>query len=182
MRADPEQVSLFLSSLSPLTAQEVVTNSAANLGSSGLSQYGLDSPAVEIDLTHKGGPDQRLLVGDDPRGQRVLRDRGRDARIFTTSSSAKSTFGKTANNLRDKRLITLNTDQMNRIEFVRNGSTIALTAPPAGGRCRNPRPIAPIRWPPMVWPQPSPMPRCNPHSRLKKKPRPTLRWPRLSPP
>ncbi len=141
MRADPEQVSLFLSSLSPLTAQEVVTNSAANLGSSGLSQYGLDSPAVEIDLTHKGGPDQRLLVGDDtPVGSASYAMVAGDARIFTTSSSAKSTFGKTANDLRDKRLITLNTDQMNRIELVRNGSTIALDRTAGGWALQKPAP------------------------------------------
>lgn len=141
MHADPEQVSLLLSSLSPLTAQEVVTKNAANLGASGLSQYGLDSPAVEIDLTQKGRPGLRLLVGDDtPVGSASYAMVAGNARIFTTASSAKNTLGKTANDLRDKRLITLDADQMNRIELVRNGATIALDRTSGGWALQKPAP------------------------------------------
>ena len=136
MHADPEQVSILLSALEPLTAQEVVTNSASDL-----SQYGLTSPTIEIDLTQKGRPEQRLLIGDNtPVGSASYAMVAGNPRIFTTFSSANTTFNKTANDLRDKRLITLNADQMNRIELVRNGTTMALDRTARGWALEKPAP------------------------------------------
>lgn len=141
MHADPEQVSMLLSSLSPLIAQEVVTTNASDGNGSGLGQYGLDSPAIEIDLTQKGRPEQRLLIGDDtPVGSASYAMVAGGTRVFTTSSSAKSLLSKTANDLRDKRLITLNADQMNRIELVRNGTTITLDRTAGGWALQKPAP------------------------------------------
>jgi Domain of unknown function (DUF4340) len=137
MHADPEQVSMLLSALEPLTAQEVVTNSASDL-----SQYGLASPTIEIDVTQKGRPAQRLLIGDNtPVGGASYAMVAGNPRIFTTFSSANTTFNKTANDLRDKRLVTLNADQMNRIELLRNGTTIALDRTAGGWALEKPAPF-----------------------------------------
>lgn len=134
VHADPEQVSMLLSSLAPLSAQEVVANNA-----SGLSQYGLDSPSLEVDITQKGHPEQRLLIGDDtPVGSAAYAMVAGDPRIYTTD--AKSSLDKTLNDLRDKRLITLNSDQMNRIELDRSGATIVLDHTAGGWAMQKPAP------------------------------------------
>lgn len=134
MRADPEQVSLLLSSLSPLTAQEVVENKADNL-----NQYGLDSPALEIDLTEKNRSQQRLLIGDDtPVGGASYAMLAGDPRVYTTYG--KSALNKSANDLRDKRLITLTTDQMSRIELDSGGAAIVLARNGSGWALEKPAP------------------------------------------
>ncbi len=136
MHADPDQVSMLLSSLSPLTAQEVVEKKATNL-----SQFGLDSPSIEIDIAQKGHPEQRLLIGDNtPVGGASYAMVAGDPRVFTTATDAKSSLNKTANDLRDKRLITLNADQMSRIELVRDGTTITLDHTAGGWALEKPAP------------------------------------------
>lgn len=136
MQADPEQVSMLLSSLSPLYAQQVVASSATDL-----KQYGLNAPSVEIDLTEKGHSEQRLLIGDNtPVGGASYVMVAGDPRVFTTSMGEKSTLDKTANDLRNKRLITLNSDQMTRIELVRNRAVIVLTHTAAGWALQKPAP------------------------------------------
>lgn len=122
MPADQEQVSMLLSSLSPLTAQELVTPNAANL-----DQYGLAVPSVEIDLTQKGQPEQKLLLGDDtPVGNSTYAMLAGSPRVYTIASYAKSALTKTAADLRDKRLITIPADQMSRIDLTHAGAAIVL--------------------------------------------------------
>lgn len=122
MPADQEQVSMLLSSLSPLTAQELVTPSAANF-----DQYGLAAPSVEIDLTQKGQPEQKLLLGDDtPVGNSTYAMLAGSPRVYTIASYAKSALTKTADDLRDKRLITIPADQMSRIDLTHAGAAIVL--------------------------------------------------------
>ncbi len=134
LHADPEQVSMLLSSLSPLGAQEVVASNAT-----GLQQYGLDSPSLEIDITQKNHSEQRLLIGDDtPVGSASYAMIAGEPRVYTTD--AKSSLNKTVNDLRDKRLITLNSDQMNRIELDRNGATVVLDHTAGGWAMQKPAP------------------------------------------
>lgn len=124
LQADPEQVSMVLSTLSPLSAQEVVEKNAA---AADLKEFGLDSPAVEVDLTEKGKPEQRLLIGGDtPVGSASYAMVAGDPRVFTTASYTKSSLDKSENDLRDKQLITYDSGQMSRIELTEGGSTIVL--------------------------------------------------------
>ncbi|MFZ0136059.1 MAG: DUF4340 domain-containing protein, partial [Candidatus Sulfotelmatobacter sp.] len=59
-RADQSAVSGALSSLSSLTSERVVEDKTSDL-----KQFGLDHPAVEIDVTEKDNKNHQLLIGDD---------------------------------------------------------------------------------------------------------------------
>ena len=134
--ADQEQVSMLLSSLAPLTAEEVVEQKAANL-----TQYGLDAPSIEVDVTGKGHREERLLIGDDtPVGSSTYAMLADSPRVYTIASYAKSALNKTANDLRNKRLITMNADQMSRIELTHDGATIVLAHTGAGWTLEKPQP------------------------------------------
>jgi hypothetical protein len=127
--ADQEQVSMLLSALAPLTAQEVVTSNAQPSGdqSSDLNQFGFAAPSMEVDIEQKGKVEQRLLFGDDtPVGGNTYAMLSGDARIFTASNDSKRELNKTEMDLRDKGLITIPSDKMTSIELTHGGQTIAL--------------------------------------------------------
>jgi uncharacterized protein DUF4340 len=111
--ADQEAVSSLLSSVSSLNADRLVEDKAADL-----SQYGLAQPSLELDVTSKDGKPQKLFLGDDtPAGSAVFAKLDGDPRVFTLASYNKSRIDKTANDLRDKRLLTVDFDKLSQIEL-----------------------------------------------------------------
>jgi hypothetical protein len=118
--ADQSSVSGVLSTLSSLNSERVVEDKAFDL-----KRYGLDRPALEIDLTEKDNKAQKLLLGDDtPAGGAVYAMLAGDPRVFTIASYNKSSVDKSLNDLRDKRLLTVNSDKISRIEVVQKNQEI----------------------------------------------------------
>src|SRR5207342_1325458 len=50
--------------------------------------------------------------------------RGDDARVFTIASFNRTSFEKTANDLRDKRLLTFDSDKLTRVELTAKGASV----------------------------------------------------------
>jgi hypothetical protein len=118
--ADQSTVSGILSTLSSLTSQRVVEDKATDV-----KQYGLDQPALQLDITEKDNETQKLLIGDDtPTGSAVYAMLAGDPRVFTIASYTKTSVDKSLNDLRDKRLLTVNSDKISRIELVRRNQDI----------------------------------------------------------
>ncbi|HEY1676136.1 MAG TPA: DUF4340 domain-containing protein [Candidatus Sulfotelmatobacter sp.] len=118
--ADSANVSSTLSSLSSLNSERVIDDKATDL-----KPYGLDPPAVEVDVTEKDNKSQKLLLGDDtPAGSGVYAKLAGDPRLFTIASFNKSSIAKTLNEFRDKRLLQVNVDQVSRIELLRKNQTV----------------------------------------------------------
>lgn len=119
-RADQSTVSGMLSSLSSLNSERVVEDKASDL-----KRYGLDQPVVEVEITDKNNRSQRLLFGDDtPAGSAVYAVLAGDPRVFTVASYAKTSVDKSLNDLRDKRLLTVDSDKISRLELVRKNQDI----------------------------------------------------------
>lgn len=120
LRADQSTVSGVLSSLSSLNADRVIEDKASDL-----KRYGLDPPVVEADVTAKDKT-QKLLLGDDtPAGSAVYAMLAGDPRVFTVSSYVKNSVDKSLNDLRDKRLLTMDADKISRLELVGKNQDIA---------------------------------------------------------
>jgi hypothetical protein len=118
--ADQPVVSGLVSTLSSLNAERWVEDKATDL-----KQYGLDQPALQLDITEKDNKTQSLLIGDDtPTGSAVYAMQAGDSRVFTMASYAKTSVDKSLNDLRDKRLLTVNPDKISRIELIRRNQTI----------------------------------------------------------
>jgi hypothetical protein len=112
--ADQEAVSSLLSTVSSLNADRLVEDKAADLG-----QYGLAQPSVELDVTTKDGKPQKLLFGDDtPAGSALFAKLEGDPRVFTIANYNKTGIDKTANDLRDKRLLTVDFDKLSQVELL----------------------------------------------------------------
>jgi hypothetical protein len=120
LNADQNTVSSMVSTLSSLRSERVVDDKPSDLNA-----YGLTQPALEVDLTEKDNKSQKLLIGDDtPTGSAVYAMLTGDPRVFTVASYNKTSFDKSVNDLRDKRLLTVTADKISRLDLVRNNQTI----------------------------------------------------------
>src|SRR5437879_125043 len=118
--ADADAVSSMLSTLSSLSSDRSIEDKAASL-----EQYGLIQPAIELDITDKNKKTSKLLVGDDtPAGTAVYAAIAGDPRVFALSSYKKSSLDKSTNDLRDKRLLTFDSDKVSSIELTAKKQTI----------------------------------------------------------
>ena len=118
--ADQNAVSGAISVLSSLNSERLVEDKPSDL-----KQYGLDHPAVEVDVTEKDNKTQRLLIGDDtPAGGAVYAMLAGDSRIFTMANYNKTSIDKSLNDLRDKRLLTESADKISRLELIRTNQEI----------------------------------------------------------
>jgi uncharacterized protein DUF4340 len=99
-------------SLSPVTADSVVEDKPSNV-----SQYGLNTPSLTVTVREINGKSTQIYFGDDvPAGSLVYARVGSDPKVYAVSSSTKTSLDKSANDLRDKRLLTFDSNQLTRIE------------------------------------------------------------------
>jgi len=112
--ADQEAVNSLLSSISSLNADRLVDDKAADL-----AQFGLAEPSLEIDVSSKDSQPQKLFLGDNtPAGSDVFAKLDGDPRVFTIANYVKTGLDKSADDLRDKRLLTLDFDKLSQMELV----------------------------------------------------------------
>jgi len=113
LRADQNEVSSMLSTLSSLSSERLIEEKAGNL-----ADYGLAQPAVEVDVTEKNNKTQRLLIGDNtPAGNAAYVALSGDPRVFTLPNYSKTSLDKSAKDLRDKRLLVFEQDKLSRVEL-----------------------------------------------------------------
>lgn len=121
LRADPDAVSSMLSTLSPLSSDRTVEEKATSL-----DQYGLTQPTIELSIADKNKKTTKLLIGDEtPAGTAVYAGIAGDPRVFALSSYKKNSLDKSLNDLRDKRLLTFDSDKVSSIELTAKKQTIA---------------------------------------------------------
>ncbi len=108
------------------SAVSAVTNSVAKLGSERVvddnltdpAGYGLAPPAIELTFTAKDGKTTKLQIGDEtPTGNSVYATVSGDRRLFTMGTYNKNNLDKTYKDLRDKRLMTFDSDKVSRVEL-----------------------------------------------------------------
>jgi hypothetical protein len=118
-RADQSAVTGLVSTISSLNSERMVEDKASDL-----QNFGLDQPALELDLTAKDKTQKLLLGTDTPAGGAVYATLSGDPRLFTVSSYTKTSLDKSLNDLRDKRLLPVDADKVSQIEVVRKNSDI----------------------------------------------------------
>jgi Domain of unknown function (DUF4340) len=113
LSADQDAVTTLVSTVASLNSDRLVDEKASDL-----KKYGLAEPALELDITTKDKP-QRLLLGDDtPTGIATFAVLAGDPRVFTIANYTKSSLDKSSNDLRDKRLLTVDFDKVSQIELI----------------------------------------------------------------
>ncbi len=118
--ADPDAISSMVSTLAALSSDRIVEEKATSL-----DQYGLTQPAMELDITDKNKKTAKLMIGDDtPAGTAVYASIAGDPRVFALSNYKKNNFDKSPNELRDKRLLTFDSDKISSIVLTARKQTI----------------------------------------------------------
>jgi hypothetical protein len=118
--ADQDSVNSLVNTLSSVSSDRLIEEKAANL-----KEFGLDQPAVQAVVVRKDGKTQKLLLGGDtPTGNGVFAKTEGDPRVFTVASYLKSSIDKSASDLRDKRLLTFDSDKITRVELQAKGQPL----------------------------------------------------------
>jgi hypothetical protein len=118
--ADPDAVNSLVTSLSSVASDRLIEEKATDL-----SSYGLTAPNEQVRIRRKDGKVQTLLIGDDtPTGSGTFAMLEGDPRVFTIASYVKSGLDKSSKDLRDRRLLTFNSDKLTRVDLTAKGPTI----------------------------------------------------------
>ncbi len=112
--ADQESVNQLATASATVNGDRLIEDKAADLKS-----YGLDDPSIKVDITMKDGKVRKLRFGDDvpASGGTYVALEG-DPRVWSAASYVKTSFDKTYNDLRDKRLLTFDQDKLSRVELI----------------------------------------------------------------
>jgi Domain of unknown function (DUF4340) len=111
--ADQDAANAIATSLSPATADSVVDDKPSDLG-----RYGLTQPSVTVTIHEKNGKSDRILFGDDiPAGSLVYARVNADPKVYAVSTSVRDALAKKITDLRDKRLLTFDSNQLTSIEI-----------------------------------------------------------------
>jgi hypothetical protein len=118
--ADQDAMRSLVSSLATLNSDRLIDEKPSDL-----TAFGLSSPAEEVDVTLKGGAVNKLLIGSDtPAGNGVYAKLEADPKVYTIAASTKSNFERSVNDLRDKRLLTFNSDKVTAVSFTSKGPAV----------------------------------------------------------
>jgi hypothetical protein len=135
--ADQSAVSSLLGTFSSLNSERLVEEKASNL-----VPYGLDVPKLEVDLSEKDNKTQKLLLGDEtPAGNGIYAKLDGDPRVFTIPKYDKTSIDKSANDLRDKRLLTVDSDKISQVDLLAKKQEIAFGRNKDEWQIVKPRPL-----------------------------------------
>ena len=120
MAADQDAVGSMVSALANLNADKVVEEKATDL-----KPYGLDRPTLDVQIVRKDGKTDHLLIGDDTlNGSGAYAKLANDAKVVTVSTTTKTSLDKRPDDLRDKRLLTFESDKLSRVELTAKGASV----------------------------------------------------------
>src|SRR6185312_241991 len=118
--ADSDSVTALTGAVAPLTSDRLIDDHPQSL-----APFGLDHPTSEVDITTKDGQTRKLLFGSDTvSGSDTYAKLANDPKVYTIASSSKSSLDKSVNDLRDKRLMTLNSDKITSVTLTAKGPAV----------------------------------------------------------
>lgn len=113
LAADPSAISVLLSAASNLLADRIVDENVTDLAS-----YGLSPAKVTVTLGLADGSQKKLLIGEEnPTGNSVYAKVEGDNRLYTMLTSNRNNLDKSSQDLREKHLLSFETDKVSRIEL-----------------------------------------------------------------
>ncbi len=116
--ADQDTVKSLVSTVATFNGERLIDENPADLGT-----FGLKEPAMEVEVTVKGGTVNKLQFGaDTPTGTAAYVKLASNPKVFTVLSASKSGFEKTVTDLREKHLLTFNQDKLTSVTVTTKGT------------------------------------------------------------
>ena len=120
MAADTDAITTMVTTLSTLVADKTIEDNATDL-----QAYGLSVPTLEVTVTTKAGKSSTMLVGDTtPTNSGAYAKMAGSNKVYTIASFIKTGLDKSANELRDKRLLTFETEKLTRVQLQAKGASM----------------------------------------------------------
>lgn len=121
--ADESEVGSITSNLASLAIQRVVEETASDA-----ARYGLDDPDLEVAFRTGGDDAWKVLeMGDKTAaGADMYARRGGESAVFLIYNYVETSFDRGTFDLRDKRILSVDRDAVDRIEVRRGRDTLAL--------------------------------------------------------
>ena len=120
MPADQETAGALAGAVAALNADRLIDDKATDL-----NPFGLSTPAQEVEVTLKGGKKQKLLIGGDtPSASGSYAKLEGDSKVYTIASFTKTSLTKSLGELRDKRLMTFDSEKVTGATITAKGPTI----------------------------------------------------------
>jgi hypothetical protein len=120
LAADQDSVTSMVTSLSALTADKTIDDNPSDL-----SSFGLTTPTHDITITKKDGKTAGVLVGDaTPTNSGNYAKLSDSPKVYTIASYVKTGLDKSDNDLRDKRLMTFDSDKITRVVLAAKGTPV----------------------------------------------------------
>jgi len=129
MAADQSAVDSLVSTLTDASIDQAVEPAPKSL-----AEFGLEQPALTVEITTDAKPPKAtVLLGDDtPTGGGVYAQVAGNPRVVILQRFTKTSLDKKAFDLRDKRVMTLDYDQLTRLEVESKGGRSTLVKNPEG--------------------------------------------------
>jgi len=131
--ADEAELSGITSNLASLEVQRVIEEQASDF-----KEYGLEPARIQLSFKH-GGKEQALLLGQKtPTGGDIYARVPDKPRVFLVSAYLETTFNKTAFDLRDKTILKIDRDKVDRVEIESADRTVHVAKQGADWRITKP--------------------------------------------
>ena len=118
MRADVDAVIPIVNLLGALGSESLVDEKTQDWVT-----YGLKEPAMEVVVSKKDGKTVTLQMGDElPAGSSMYARVAGESKLYTLASYNRNSLDKTWKDLRDKRLLTVDSEKLSRIELAGKGT------------------------------------------------------------
>ena len=118
--ADQDAVSSMTSALGSLNADKVIEEKAGDL-----KQFGLADPTLDVQVVRKDGKTDHLLIGDDTlTGSGAYAMVAGTPKVVTIGSFTKTALDKRPDDLRDKRLMSFDSEKLTRVELAAKGAPV----------------------------------------------------------
>jgi hypothetical protein len=135
-KVDQAAVTSLLGTFSILNGNRMVDDKPTNL-----VPYGLSPPVLEADLTEKNNAVRKLLIGTEaPTGNAVYVKTDADPSVYTMPSYNKTSIDKTADDLRDKRLLGVEPEKISQVDLLAKNQDIEFARTKDGWQIVKPKP------------------------------------------
>lgn len=118
--ADQDSVNSVVTAVSSVGSDRVVEENTTDFAT-----FGLAGPQLTVTAVKKDGGKSKLLIGDETAtGNGFYARLDGQSKVHIIGSSSKTSLDKTAQDLRDKRLIAFDADKLSRVELSTKGDAI----------------------------------------------------------
>jgi len=137
LRADDRVCKGVIRAFNDVTVSRVVADSVSNL-----ADFGLEKPEIKATFKLNGVPQDTLFIGDESvTGGRIFARKSGSDRVFLISSIYRNRLKKGLYDLRDKRVLAFDRNEVRKIEVKKRGKPAIVCAKDADGNWMMKKPV-----------------------------------------